>query len=94
MRMGNRVECIAAGPSITLIRDKGGGVFGGYAAEAWEKHGQFYGSAASFVFSVLPILARFPATGANSNVQWCGQNFAQLPNGFGWGGQVRGGMPT
>ena len=40
------------------------------------------------MFSVLPNLARFPASGANSNVQWCGQNFAQLPNGFGWGGQV------
>jgi hypothetical protein len=41
------------------------------------------------VFGVLPSLARFHAGGANANIQWCGQNFAQLPNGFGFGGQVR-----
>ncbi len=31
------------GPTITLIRDKKGHVFGGFAAEPWERHGTFYG---------------------------------------------------
>lgn len=63
-------------------------MFGGYAAEDWAKHGQFYGNASTFIFSVLPNLARFTAGGANANVQYCGHNFAQLPNGFGFGGQA------
>ena len=64
-------------------------MFGGYAADDWAKHGQFYGAASAFIFGVLPTLARFTAGGSNANIQYCGQAFAQLPNGFGFGGQAR-----
>ena len=80
-------ECVS-GPAMVLVRDKKGHLFGGYAAEGWSKHGQFYGSALSFIFSVSPAVARFRASGANDNMLWCGQGFSQLPNGIGWGGKV------
>ena len=73
---------------MVLVRDKKGHLFGGYAAEGWSKHGQFYGSALSFIFSIAPAVARFRASGANDNMLWCGQGFSQLPNGIGWGGKV------
>ena len=47
---------------MVLVRDKKGHLFGGYAAEGWSKHGQFYGSALSFIFSVSPAVARFRAS--------------------------------
>lgn len=63
-------------------------MFGGYASEAWEKHGTFYGSAASFLFQLEPAFAVHFASGVNENFQWCAQKFSQLPNGVGFGGQV------
>ncbi len=79
---------VAPGPAVVLVRDKKGHVFGGYAAEGWAKSGRFYGSALCFIFSLLPAVARYRASGANGNMLWCGQGFAQLPNGIGWGGKV------
>jgi hypothetical protein len=83
------------GATVVVIRDKGGHVFGGYAPEAWEKHGSFYGSFSARIFSLLPVLAAYTPSGVNQNFQFCGQGFARVPNGFGWGGQVRhmGHMP-
>jgi len=73
---------------MVLVRDKKGYLFGGYAAEGWSKHGQYYGSELSFIFGILPTLIRYRASGANQNMLWCGQGFSQLPNGIGWGGKV------
>ncbi len=80
------------GPTLTLIRDKKGHLFGGYAADAWSKHGVFYGSSVSFIFGLLPKTVKFTATGANANMLWCGQGFTQISNGLGWGGQVSADM--
>lgn len=76
------------GATLILIRDKKGHLFGGYAADAWSKRGVFYGSSLSFLFGLLPSTVKYAASGANTNMMWCGQGFTQLPNGFGWGGQV------
>ena len=42
----------------------------------------------SFVFSLHPSAAFYKPGGANTNFQWCGINFSQLPNGIGFGGQA------
>ena len=49
------------------------------------------GSFTASIFQVLPQLQLFRPNGINENYQWCGYNFtsASIPNGFGWGGQVR-----
>eukprot|EP01024_Parvocaulis_polyphysoides_P041349 TRINITY_DN3791_c0_g1_i5.p1 TRINITY_DN3791_c0_g1~~TRINITY_DN3791_c0_g1_i5.p1 ORF type:complete len:428 (-),score=55.09 TRINITY_DN3791_c0_g1_i5:211-1494(-) len=78
------------GPTIIFVREKGqnGNLFGGYAADSWEKKGQFSGSHSTFLFRLKPMFQVFKATGFNQNFQWCGHKFKELPNGFGYGGQI------
>ncbi|KAK9795545.1 hypothetical protein WJX73_002969 [Symbiochloris irregularis] len=76
------------GPTLLLIKDKQGALFGGFALDPWAKNGQFYGQFGSFVFSLLPAVTMWRPTGINTNFLWCGQGFEQLPNGIGFGGQV------
>lgn len=42
----------------------------------------------NFLFQLLPKIAVYGPSGANQNFQYCGHNFASLPNGLGFGGQV------
>ncbi|KAG9135692.1 hypothetical protein Leryth_002420 [Lithospermum erythrorhizon] len=78
------------GPTILIIKDKEGHVYGGYASQAWERHGDFYGDMKSFLFQLFPKAAIFRPTGANHNIQWCAVNFSSdsIPNGIGFGGRV------
>eukprot|EP01026_Neomeris_dumetosa_P059765 TRINITY_DN5594_c0_g1_i2.p1 TRINITY_DN5594_c0_g1~~TRINITY_DN5594_c0_g1_i2.p1 ORF type:complete len:423 (-),score=56.25 TRINITY_DN5594_c0_g1_i2:545-1813(-) len=78
------------GPTIILVREKGeqGNLFGGYAGEDWEKNGKFFGSHSAFLFRLTPTFSIYKATGYNTNFQWCGHTFKELPNGFGFGGQI------
>jgi hypothetical protein len=82
--MGRLAGCQT--PSLLLVRDSEGHVFGGYAAEPWAKSGSFFGDHSSFVFRLLPHLEIFRATGYNDNFQWCGAGFRELPSGIGFGG--------
>ena len=61
---------VCAGPTLLLVRDKQGYLFGGYAASPWEKTGHFYGTSQNFIFSLQPDFALHRASGANSNYQW------------------------
>uniref|UniRef100_A0A6M2ELN1 TLDc domain-containing protein n=1 Tax=Populus davidiana TaxID=266767 RepID=A0A6M2ELN1_9ROSI len=78
------------GPTILIIKDKDGYIYGGYASQPWEKHGDFYGDLKSFLFQLYPKASIFKPTGANNNVQWCAANFSSesIPNGIGFGGRV------
>lgn len=58
------------GPTILVIKDKEGYIYGGYASQPWEKHGDFYGDLKSFLFQMYPKASIFRPTGANHNVQW------------------------
>lgn len=59
----------------------------GFAGTPWEKHGMFFGDFRCFVASLLPTTTVFLPCGINTNFQWCGMGFANLPNGLGFGGQ-------
>lgn len=74
-------RCSEKGATLVLVRDKGGHVFGGFAAAPWLKHGSFFGSFENFLFSLLPAVAIYRPSGVNQNFQFCGQNFTQVPNG-------------
>lgn len=76
------------GPTVMLIKGKQGQLFGGYASEPWLKNGKYYGNFSCFLFQLLPKVLIYPPTGANQNFQYCGHNFASLPNGIGFGGQI------
>eukprot|EP00252_Welwitschia_mirabilis_P008534 TRINITY_DN2043_c0_g1_i1.p1 TRINITY_DN2043_c0_g1~~TRINITY_DN2043_c0_g1_i1.p1 ORF type:complete len:424 (-),score=84.25 TRINITY_DN2043_c0_g1_i1:302-1573(-) len=79
-----------SGPSILLIKDKEGFIYGGYASQPWARHSSFYGDMKSFLFALSPAATIYRATGANANMQWCAINFASesIPNGLGFGGQI------
>ncbi|XP_065857431.1 uncharacterized protein [Euphorbia lathyris] len=77
------------GPTVLIVKDKEDCIYGGYASQPWEKHGDFYGDMKSFLFQLCPTASIFKPTGANSNVQWCAANFTSesIPNGIGFGGR-------
>lgn len=60
------------GPTVLIIKDKEGYIYGGYASQPWERHGDFYGDMRSFLFQLYPKASLFRPTGANSNIQWVG----------------------
>lgn len=41
------MRVLDAGPTVVLVRDKSGHLFGGFASEPWHKNGQFYGAPSS-----------------------------------------------
>ncbi|KAK3016639.1 hypothetical protein RJ639_005962 [Escallonia herrerae] len=78
------------GPTVLIIKDKEGYIYGGYASQRWQRHADFYGDMKSFLFQLYPQAAIFRPTGANSNLQWCAVNFSSesIPNGIGFGGRI------
>ena len=58
------------GSTVLIIKDKEGCVYGGYASQPFERHGDFYGDMKSFLFQLYPKASIFRPTGANKNLQW------------------------
>lgn len=42
------------GPTLVVVKDSGGHVFGGYAPAAWRKSGTYYGDPTAFLFQLEP----------------------------------------
>ncbi|KAI9197278.1 TLD-domain-containing protein [Polychytrium aggregatum] len=76
-----------AGSTVVLIRSKTNAVFGGYASQEWNPKPKFYGDSSSFLFTVSPSTAIYPASGVNGNYQYFNSGTKTLPNGLGFGGQ-------
>jgi hypothetical protein len=47
-------------PSVLLVRDVGGYVFGAFCAEAWRPSARFFGTGETFVFQLAPHKVMFP----------------------------------
>ncbi|XP_054476003.1 MTOR-associated protein MEAK7 [Anoplopoma fimbria] len=75
------------GPTLLLIKDTKGHVFGGFASHAWEIKPQFQGDSRCFLFTVFPRLRVYTATGYNQHFMYLNQNQQTMPNGLGMGGQ-------
>ncbi|KAJ3597021.1 hypothetical protein NHX12_003421 [Muraenolepis orangiensis] len=75
------------GPTLLLIRDTRGHVFGAFASHAWEMKPQFQGDSRCFLFTVNPRLRVYTATGYNQHFMYLNQNQQTMPNGLGMGGQ-------
>ncbi|KAL8505146.1 hypothetical protein ACS0TY_016379 [Phlomoides rotata] len=77
-------------PTVLIIKDKEGYIYGGFASQPWEKHPDFYGDMRSFLFQLYPKASIFRPSGANHNLQWCAVNFSSdsIPNGIGFGGRA------
>ncbi|XP_028306657.1 MTOR-associated protein MEAK7 [Gouania willdenowi] len=75
------------GPTLLLIKDTKGHVFGGFASHSWEVKPQFQGDSRCFLFSVFPQLRVYTTTGYNQHFMYLNQNQQTMPNGLGMGGQ-------
>ena len=75
------------GPTLLVVTDSSGHVFGGFNSVSWErpkrKNGHTYGTGESFVFTVLPTFKHYPWSGSNSEFILSRQDCI----GFGGGGK-------
>ena len=53
------------GPTILVIQDKAGHVFGGFASGVWKIKERFFGSGETFLFKLVPDLKIYTWTGKN-----------------------------
>ncbi|KAM3870064.1 1-phosphatidylinositol 4,5-bisphosphate phosphodiesterase gamma-2 [Diretmus argenteus] len=75
------------GPTLLLMKDTKGHVFGGFASHAWDLKPQFQGDSRCFLFTVVPRLRVYTSTGYNQHFMYLNQNQQTMPNGLGMGGQ-------
>lgn len=78
---------IDQGPTILVLEDKNGYIFGGFAPENWTLNPKFYGNDSSFLFTLAPRMRLFPSTGYNQHFQYLNLHQHTLPNGLAMGGQ-------
>eukprot|EP00198_Chlamydomonas_reinhardtii_P001062 XP_001690397.1 predicted protein [Chlamydomonas reinhardtii] len=73
---------VLAGLALTYacMCSQGGALFGGYASQPWAKSGNFYGDVSCAIFSLLPAVQVYPATGINDNIQWCIRDIPDQPS--------------
>ncbi|KAG0293279.1 hypothetical protein BGZ96_003045 [Linnemannia gamsii] len=78
------------GPTLVVMKDEDGYIFGAYADQDWEQGPKFYGTDRSFLFTIRPTFRIYrPNEGINSNFQYLDSGTKTLPNGIGFGGQLR-----
>ncbi|XP_066540873.1 MTOR-associated protein MEAK7 isoform X2 [Hoplias malabaricus] len=80
-------NCKSRGPTVLLVKDTKGHIFGGFASHSWEVKPQFQGDSRCFLFSVSPSMCVFTYTGYNQHYMYLNQGQQTMPNGLGMGGQ-------
>ncbi|CAN2389261.1 TBC LysM-associated domain containing 1, partial [Pristimantis euphronides] len=75
------------GPSLLVLRDSGGFIFGGFASQTWEVKPRYQGDSRCFLFTVAPHLDVFTYTGYNDHYMYLNHGQQTMPNGLGMGGQ-------
>lgn len=73
-------------PTLLLISDTGGAVFGVYANDMWCTKNRFFGGGNPFLLTIKPELKVYRQTGHNSNFQYFMTGASTLTNGLGVGG--------
>lgn len=70
------------GPSVVVVEDRNGYIFGGFAPANWELGPKFFGDDSSFLFTLAPRMRVFPSTGYNKHFQYLNLHQQTLPNGL------------
>ncbi|KAH3772580.1 MTOR-associated protein MEAK7-like [Dreissena polymorpha] len=76
------------GPSVMVVQDSNGHLFGCYVSTSWEIKPTFYGGENCFLFTLKPRYGAYNTTGYNNNFMYLNQGQETLPNGLGLGGQL------
>ncbi|XP_050297329.1 MTOR-associated protein MEAK7 [Anthonomus grandis grandis] len=75
------------GPSVLVLEDRSGYIFGGFAPANWALGPNFFGDDSSFLFTLAPRMRVFPSTGYNQHFQYLNLHQQTMPNGLAMGGQ-------
>jgi hypothetical protein len=75
------------GPSVLVVEDRNGYMFGGFAPANWSLSPNFFGDDSSFLFTLAPRMRIFPSTGYNQHFQYLNLHQQTMPNGLAMGGQ-------
>jgi len=76
------------GPSVIVVWDDQGNVFGGFATDSWKLGPKFYGKPETFLFHLHPKMNIYDTTPFNTNYQYFNLKQKTMPNGLGMGGQL------
>jgi hypothetical protein len=79
---------INRGPTLIIIKDDGGNIFGGFCSTSWKPGPNFVGSSDCFLFQLYPQLNVYDSTPFNTNYQYFNLKQKTMPNGLGMGGQL------
>ncbi|KAF9917927.1 hypothetical protein BX616_010808, partial [Lobosporangium transversale] len=77
------------GPTVVVMKDEDGYIFGGYADQDWEQRPKFYGNDRNFLFTIRPKFRIYRPSSVNNHFQYMDYGTKTLPNGMGFGGQLR-----
>jgi hypothetical protein len=69
------------GPTLMIMKDEDGYIFGAYADQDWAQNPKFYGTDRGFLFTIRPSFRIYRPSGVNENFQYLGFNTKTLPNG-------------
>jgi hypothetical protein len=94
---GNLVDSLEgySGPTLLVIQDTFGNVFGGFTCNEWQQSKTFYGNENCFIFSVQPnfgvLSPRITNSAVNTNFQYlCSKNHhSKALHGIGFGGDPK-----
>uniref|UniRef100_A0A1Q3F8M4 MTOR-associated protein MEAK7 n=1 Tax=Culex tarsalis TaxID=7177 RepID=A0A1Q3F8M4_CULTA len=75
------------GPTVIIVEDSNGYIFGGYATDSWALGPNYLGNDTSFLFTLRPKMRTFCASGYNDHYQYLNLHQQTMPNGLGLGGQ-------
>jgi hypothetical protein len=70
------------GPTVIIVEDSNGYIFGGFATNSWSLSPNFVGDDHSFLFSLRPKMRAFPTTGYNDHFQYLNLHQQTMPNGL------------
>ncbi|XP_062923229.1 MTOR-associated protein MEAK7 [Mobula hypostoma] len=80
-------QIIHKGPTLLVVKDSLGYIFGGFASCSWELKPQFQGDSRCFLFTLNPKLGIYSCTGYNEHYMYLNVGQQTMPNGLGMGGQ-------
>lgn len=76
------------GPTLIIIWDEVGNIFGGFATDSWKLGPKFFGKPETFLFHLHPKMNIYDSTPFNTNYQYFNLKQKTMPNGLGMGGQL------
>ncbi|CAI5745553.1 unnamed protein product [Peronospora destructor] len=80
-----------SGPTLTVIQDAEGAVFGMFCDTEWKESSRYYGGNGCFLFRMEPEINiyRVSASGSNENYMYLNSKGFALPRGLGIGGSTK-----